>query len=221
MPRDKNSANIARPQRRACRFLLGLAALAVVAGFVTFFFVGRWLVAEDPVQKAQAIAVLSGGLPLRAMEAAKLYREGYAPKILLTHPAEPADALEALGLPYAAEDFYSMQILVRQGVPKEAIEVVDPPIRNTADEISAISNSLPTAAGTTVIIVTSKVHTRRVRILCHRLAQSRMHGLVHATSDDPFSPGRWWATTSDALDVVREVLGILNAWAGLPVHPSK
>ena len=27
-------------------------------------------------------------------------------------------------------------------------------------------------------------------------------------------------TTSDALDVVREFLGILNAWAGMPLRPA-
>jgi hypothetical protein len=31
----------------------------------------------------------------------------------------------------------------------------------------------------------------------------------------------WWRNTGDALDVVREVLGLLNVWAGLPLQPAK
>src|SRR5258706_328957 len=38
---------------------------------------------------------------------------------------------------------------------------------------------------------------------------------------DPFAPDHWWRATGDALDVVREVLGLMNAWAGLPLQPSR
>jgi len=43
--------------------------------------VGRWLVVEDPLDKAQAIVVLSGRIPMRAKEAARLYKAAYAPQI--------------------------------------------------------------------------------------------------------------------------------------------
>jgi hypothetical protein len=45
--------------------------------------------------------------------------------------------------------------------------------------------------------------------------------IVRAAAEDPFDPRHWWRTTSDAFDVVREVLGLMNAWAGLPLHPAK
>jgi hypothetical protein len=59
-----------------------------------------------------------------------------------------------------------------------------------------------------------------VRMLWHRLVAGHGQAIVRAASDDPFEPGRWWRTTGDALDVVRELLGILNAWAGMPLHPG-
>jgi len=221
MAQDKDLERGVRPRRRARYVLLGLAGAVLVAALLAALFVGRWLVVEDPLQKAQAIAVLTGGMPVRALEAAQLYRAGYAPRILLTHPAEPGASMAALGIAYPGEDAYNAEILVRQGVPKEAIQVLDPPIRDTADEIAAISRFLPAESAPTVIIVTSKAHTRRVRLLWRRLPQTRMRALVHAASDDPFNPRRWWASTGDALDVVREVLGILNVWAGLPLHPAR
>ena len=109
---------------------------------------------------------------------------------------------------------------MREGVPESDIRLLEPPIINTADELAAISEALDAEKGTTVIIVTSKVHTRRVRILWNRLAAGRGRAIIRAASDDPFEPGKWWRTTGDALDVVRESLGILNAWAGMPLRPA-
>jgi uncharacterized SAM-binding protein YcdF (DUF218 family) len=182
--------------------------------------VGRWLVVEDPLEKAQAIVVLSGRMPLRALEAAKLYRQGYAPKVWVTHSSEPGATLEAMQIAYVGEDFYNLRVLMYEGVPADTIRVLPPPILNTADEIAAVSAALEEEKGGTVIIVTSKVHTRRVRILWHRLAAGRGQVIVRGASDDPFQPRRWWRTTGDALDVVRELLGILNAWAGMPLRPA-
>jgi uncharacterized SAM-binding protein YcdF (DUF218 family) len=221
MTRDNHSSSVLPAPRRVRPIPLLLGAGVLLAGLVVFLFVGDWLVAEDPLQKADAIAVLSGRLPLRATEAAKVYRDGYAPKIWLTHPSEPEEELNAIGVTYKSEDVYNAEILTRLGVPKDAILVIEPSIRNTADEIRAISGEVTREHAGTVIIVTSKVHTRRTRMLWNRLANGKTRVLVRGSSDDPFRPSRWWATTQDALDVVREVLGILNVWAGLPLRPSK
>jgi uncharacterized SAM-binding protein YcdF (DUF218 family) len=193
----------------------------LILGMVMFFGVGRWLVVEDSLGKARAIAVLSGSMPLRAMEAAKLYREGYAPEIWLTHSAEPAATLGEMRIPFAAEDYYSARVLIHEGVPAGAIRVLDPPIVNTADELNAIAAALAKEKDGTAIIVTTKAHTRRVRMLWQRLGSERGAAIVRAAAEDPFDPRHWWRTTSDALDVVREVLGLMNAWAGLPLHPAK
>jgi uncharacterized SAM-binding protein YcdF (DUF218 family) len=211
------------PSRRRSRARFALCAIGgagLVLALVTFFGVGRWLVVEDPLLRARAIVVLSGAMPLRAIEAAKLYRQGYAPEIWLTHSTEPGETLEEMGIPFAGEDHYDTRILIHEGVPAEAIHVLEPPIVNTADEISVIGAALPRGKGQAVILVTTKAHTRRVRLLWRRLAPGQGRAIVRAAVGDSFDPRHWWRTTSDALDVVREVLGLLNAWAGLPLHPA-
>jgi len=220
MAAERNSETHPQRRRRVPRVVLGLAGILLLGGVVTLLGVGRWLVAEDPLEKAQAIVVLSGRMPLRALEAAKLYREGYAPKVWVTHSSEPGATLEAMQIAYVGEDFYNLRVLMHGGVPADTIRVLDPPVLNTADEIRAVSAALEKEKGGTVIIVTSKVHTRRVRMLWHRLVAGHGQAIVRAASDDPFEPGRWWRTTGDALDVVRELLGILNAWAGMPLRPA-
>jgi len=194
-------------------------ALLSVSLFV-FFHVGRWLIAEDPLQKAAAIAVLSGRMPNRALEAAKVYKQGYAPQVWLTHSTEPGATLAKLGVPYQGEDVYDKLILIHQGVPESAIHVLEPPIVNTADEMAVISQALSRENPHRVILVTSKVHTRRTRTLWRQLTAVNGEAIVHGDSNDSFDADHWWRTTSDALDVVREVLGLLNAWAGLPLRPA-
>jgi uncharacterized SAM-binding protein YcdF (DUF218 family) len=218
---DGSSSDVAiLPRERGRRGLLAVCLGASLIAVVCFFGVGRWLVVEDPLVKARAIAVLSGNMPVRAMEAAKLYREGYAPEIWLTHSAEPGETLAEMGIPYAGEDYYNMQVLIHGGVPQGAIRVLEPPIVNTGDEMNVIATALAGESERSVIIVTTKAHTRRVRLLWRRVAAGRGMAIVRAASDDPYNPGRWWRNTGDALDVVREVLGLANTWAGQPLRPA-
>ena len=191
------------------------------AGLFIFFNIGRWLVAEDPLEKASAIAVLSGKMPSRALEAARIYREGYASEVWLTHQTEPGASLEALSVPFMGEESYDRLILIRKGVPESAIRVLDPPIVNTADEMLAIGQALSTEKQRKVIIVTSKVHTRRVKALWKNISSAQGEAIVRGVSDDGFDPAHWWGNTGDALDVVREALGLLNVWAGFPVQPAR
>jgi uncharacterized SAM-binding protein YcdF (DUF218 family) len=200
--------------------ILALFGALFITAMVIFFGIGRWLTIEDPLEKAQAIVVLSGQMPIRATEAARLYRAGYAPEIWLTRTVEPAASLKAIHIAYIGEDFYNTRILMHDGVPENAIRVLEEPINNTADEVRAVGAELGRRGGSRVILVTTKAHTRRVRALWDRLVDARMHVVVRVSPDDPFQPGRWWRTTGDALDVVRESLGLLNVWAGLPLPPS-
>jgi uncharacterized SAM-binding protein YcdF (DUF218 family) len=197
-------------------FLLFFACFAAYA----FLDVGKWLVVQDPLQNAQAIVVLSGGLPVRALEAAQIYHQGYAQEIWLTVPVEPRASLAAMGIPYEGEETYSRRILEHEGVPPGSIRALSPPILNTADEIRAVDSELQSAGGKTVIIVTSKAHTRRVHALWKKLVKGRYQAIIRPAAGDSFDAAHWWRNTHDALDVVREVLGLLNVWAGLPLRPA-
>jgi hypothetical protein len=248
MPNSDNSVGLSRSRLRR-RILAAAAGVCLILAIVIFFGVGPWLVVEDPPVKSRAIVILSGAMPLRAIEAAKLYRQGYAPEIWLTHSAEPGETLEEMHIPFYGEDHYNQLVLIHDGVPPEAIHILEPPIVNTADEIIVTAAALAqenarenpsanadgsksgvasenTKAATsrnnaTVILVTTKAHTRRVHLLWRRLAPGQFRVIVRAAAADPFDPRHWWRTTGDALDVVRELLGLLNAYAGLPLRPAR
>jgi len=209
------------PRNRRKIILAAIVCLFLTLLLVAFFGVGRWLVVEDPTAKARAIAVLSGRMPVRALEAAKLYRQGYAPEVWLTRTSEPGESLKAMGILFEGEEVYSARILIHEGVPAGAIHVLEPPIVNTADEVRVISKALDGQKDRSVILVTSKPHTRRVRLLWRKLAPGDCRAIVRAASEDLFDARHWWRSTGDALDVVREVLGIVNAWAGLPLTRTR
>lgn len=181
---------------------------------------GRWLVVNAPLEKADAILVLSGGLPERALEAARIYKQGFAPQVWLTHSTEPGATLEKYAVGYTGEDVYDKRLLMHEGVPESAIRVLEPPVVNTADEVRVAGSELRKQPLRKIIIVTSKVHTRRARTIWRRIAGGDGTAIVRAASDDQFDAGRWWQTTTGALDVLREVLGLLNAWAGFPLQPA-
>ena len=159
----------ATPQVRRWIIFAALCSLIALA-LVAFFGVGRWLVVEDPIAKARAIVVLSGRMPVRALEAARLHAQGYAPEVWLTHSPEPGESLKAMGIPYEGEEVYSARVLIHEGVPAGAIHVLEPPIVNTADEVRVISGALGREKDRSVILVTGKPHTRRARLLWRKLA---------------------------------------------------
>jgi hypothetical protein len=74
-------------QSQGLFWILGvLRLLGLTTGLVILLGGGKWLVREDPLEQATAIAVLSGNTPVLALEAARLYHNGYAEEIWLTNP---------------------------------------------------------------------------------------------------------------------------------------
>lgn len=199
----------------------GIAVLLAGAAAALFFTVGRWLVVEDPLVHADVIVVLSGRLPERALEAARVYQGGYADQVWISPPVSPVEELKDMKIAYLGEDFYNEKVLMAQGVPPDSIRILDRPDANTEAEVRQIAENLRALNLHSVIIVTSKPHTRRVRTIWRKLVGSDLRMMVHYAHDDPYDGAHWWRHTQDGLDVVRETLGLLNAWAGFPLRPSQ
>jgi uncharacterized SAM-binding protein YcdF (DUF218 family) len=207
-----------RKQNRRLFLVLFLLAL-LICGVIVFRGLGRWLVREDPLAHADVIAVLSGGLPYRAEGAAKYFEFGYASEVWITRPEGPSEQLKQLGVSFTGEEEYSQQVLIQLHVPENEIRILPNTIINTEQEVEEIVRALHETNETSVIIVTSPQHTRRVKALWDKLADKNLTAIVRAAPDDPFDAEHWWRNTRDALFVVREVLGLMNVWAGLPVRP--
>ena len=176
---------------------------------------------QDPLAHADAIVVLSGHLPERALEAARLYHAGYAEQVWVSQPDSPAEELKTMNIFYLGEDFYNEKVLLAQGVPAGFHSCSGVTRSRIQKKKSAkfprhfIKNNFHH-----VILVTSKPHTRRVRTIWRKLVGSDPSVIVRFATDDPYDGAHWWRHTHDALDIVREILGLFNAWAGFPVAPE-
>src|SRR5579863_4008693 len=112
--------------RIRCPLILLLLMLVPVGlGYWAFRKVGGWLVVADPLERSRAIVVLSGLPPCRAMGAADLYHEGWAPEVWLTTSDGRGieSAFARLGVPHPSETDYNRQVLAKLGVPAQAIHV--------------------------------------------------------------------------------------------------
>ena len=212
--------NGTKPKRLWLRWTIALVLLLLLAGAAawTFLRVGRWLVVEDPLEPARAIVVLSGRMPERAIEAAAIYSQGYAPEVWVERPVGPGPELARMGIDYVGEEFYNQKVLIQLGVPATAIRVLDRPVLNTQDEVEQMARVLQQQDAGRVIVVTSKPHTRRVRAIWRRLVGGYPQLIVRYAREDPYDGAHWWRHTQDGLDVLREVLGLANTWAGFPLQ---
>jgi len=218
---DSSSPQRHAAQHRRLAIIAAAVLLLTLVAIAAFRGLGRWLIVQDPLDHSDAIVVLSGGMPYRAIEAAKIYNEGMAPQVWLTHPANPSGALNQMGIPFESEESYSRAVLLHEGVPQSAIQVLPAEIVNTEDEERVIIAEMQSARAHRVIVVTSPPHTRRVRALWRRLAPPGLTLIVRPAMQDEFDANHWWGTTRDSLAVVREVSGLLNTWAGLPLRPAQ
>src|SRR5260370_5589176 len=106
----------------------------------------------------------------------------------LTHSTEPGETLEGMGIPFSGEDHYNRLILIHEGVPSEAIHVLEPRIVNTADEIKVVPAALGRESNRTTSFVTTNAHTRRARLLWRTLVPGQGRAIVRAASGDSFGP---------------------------------
>ncbi len=210
-----------RPLWRRWAIPGGIFLALLIAAATVFFGIGRWLVVEDPLVHADVIVILSGRLPERAVEAARVFKAGYSGEVWISPPISPVDDLKAMKISYLGEDFYNERVLMAKGVPPDDIRILDHPDANTEAEVRQIAQDLHEENFHSVIIVTSKPHTRRVRTIWRKLVGSDPKMMVRYAQDDPYDGAHWWRHTQDGLDVVRETLGLLNAWAGFPLRPTE
>ena len=157
--------------------------------------IGRQLIREDVLAPADAIVVLSGGVPAREMEAADLFREGMAPILLIPHDPESAGRrqLRERGVMMESELELRLRILQSLGVPRAAIVVLDPEIPSTDVEAKLVVDHAVSRGLKSLIVVTTAMHTGRAGFVYERLVRkSGIRVAVRRARTDPNTPESWW-----------------------------
>ena len=189
-----------RPRPAVRRTILALLLFAVLAAGWFLYYGGRYLQHEDPLQKADAIFVLAGTRAQRPLEAIDLYKEGYAPIVILS-PGIEEDAevlLRKRGVRFPRQDELQREVLVQSGIPPAAVLPTSGFVDNTAQEANLLRAIVQARGWRRVIIVTSKYHTRRAAFAFRRgLEGTGAQVIMRATRYDSSDPARWWRRRSD------------------------
>jgi uncharacterized SAM-binding protein YcdF (DUF218 family) len=184
---------------------------------VTLPRLGPWLVIQDPLVKSDAIIVLGGTMYERQLEAVDLYRDAWAPRIYLFRELIDWGELELIerGVPYTKVVDVQIDAMVRLGVPRGAIEILDR-AESTAAEADYVRQLVLARKLSRVIVVSSKQHTRRVRLVMRRrLADTGTDVIVRPSRYDRSNVERWWSERATLRFTLFETQRLLGYWLGL------
>jgi uncharacterized SAM-binding protein YcdF (DUF218 family) len=168
---------------------------------------GNHLIYEDSLKHVDAIFVLSGQGFERGNEAAKVYKEGYADKIVCTGGNKSSEFL-AMNL-----DLYESAItqtdLRRCGVDSAAIDTLNRG-KSTDDESNVILNYCKQHNIHSCIIVSSRFHTRRVEYTFKKNFESNgITILIHGAPAAAFHESTWWENEYGAIAVDNEYIKLM------------
>ena len=179
---------------------------------------GRFLTKEDPLEKSDAIAVLSGTRLDRPLEAVDLYQAGYAPAIVLTYeiPERALGAAATRGVTLPAEVDEARDVMIKLGVPASAIIQPARIHDNTAQEAQTLHQLAHQHGWRRIIVVTSPYHLRRAAFAIRReLNGTNVEVEMRGTRYEPAHPERWWAYRDDLRWVLDEGAKLIAYELGL------
>lgn len=186
--------------------LLGLCAILFLFRVPLLEAAGRFLIVDDPPAKADAIVVLSGSFPDRIMEGVALYKDGFAPRLVLCRePPNPAlDRLEEIGVHVRRGSELNRDVAERLGVPASAIEIVERAAPSTFSEARQVLRHARDHGYDSILLVTSKYHTKRAAWIYRYLAGDAIRIIARPAREDSFDPDRWWHSRTSTRRVLVE-----------------
>lgn len=185
-------------------FVIVLCAVLYFARGPILRFAGETWVVEDPLDRADAIIVLSDDnfYADRATHAADLYRHGMAPIVV---------ASGRRLRPYAGIAELMEHDLIERGVPKDKIVRISHNAENTREEAQALAQQALERKWRSVIVVTSNYHTRRARYIFLHVFPAQTQVRVSGAQDGDFDPQHWWQARKSLKEFTRELAGMAVA----------
>ena len=188
----------------------GVVIAGAILLWVSAWAAARALIVRARLAQADAIVVLAGANSYteRAQQAARLFRAGAAPLILLTDDRQQAGwSQREERNPYFVEG--AVRELERLGVPPAAIRILPDRVASTHDEAIALGLDSSEHHVHRLLIVTSAYHSRRALWIFRRVLSANQVEV----GIDPAEPGQqtprpgvWMFTLRGWRDVAEEYL---------------
>ena len=161
-------------------------AVAAVFAVAVFFGLGFYLSPQSHLAKSDVIVAISGGeTKSRTLEAVKLYKDGWAPKLVFSGAAlDPNSVSNAKAMQMIAEE---------EGVPVRDI-LLEENSANTGQNAAGVAKIVNDKQWKQIILVTSPYHQRRAGILFGRAMGPEVDIINHSTTDEAWRRSHWWAS---------------------------
>ena len=174
----------------------------------------RWfatdLIVEDSLQNAGALFVLSGGGYDRGNEAAHIMKLGFANKVVCTG-GNPFVELKVFNIDTLESDMTAAN-LKRLGIPDSLITEIRQGT-STKEESILIINYCKLHKVRTAIVLSSKLHTRRINEVFRPVMQKAgIRLIVRGAPNSRFDEMLWWQSEDGLIAVNNEWLKRMYYW---------
>ena len=184
-------------------FLIGIGVIAAIFREPVLLSISRNLVYEDPLEKLEAIVVLSGSSSGNRIEAAaKLYHAGFAKKLIFS-------GFEIY--PRASTGVLMKNYAIKLGVPEANIYTEDAKTEaSTRGESHANLSILKKHQINKFILLTSAYHTRRSKLIYEReitnLKIKNLELIMYAAFDPDVPVKNWWKLRTGKKGILLEYI---------------
>jgi len=193
---------------------LALMAFVFLISGSLFRIMGGMIVVSNRPSPSDAAVVLNSGLEYypRLIQAADLYRQGLAAHVVINgnRKTDSLRDLERRGFKRCCPwDSDAVGILTMLGVPEaKIIRISNEDAYDTVSEAEVVGPELINRKWATVIITTSKFHSRRAKFIWQKMYASRFKIFMVSAKTDPYDPNNWWKDGRQ----IRWVLTEYGAW---------
>jgi hypothetical protein len=211
-----------RLRRRPLRIVAAIAVLGVVlaallAGRHAILRAAGWtLVADDPIQPADAIvlAIDSGGAGV--LEAADLVRNGISRRVALFGDSADQIAREFARRGIQNESKAAREIRQLRAMGVEQVEQIAD-VAGTEDEGAVLPAWCDEQRLRSIVVVASADHSRRLRRVLHRALKGRQTMvMVRRARHSDFNPEQWWRKRSG---IRTEIIELEKLFLDVMRHP--
>jgi uncharacterized SAM-binding protein YcdF (DUF218 family) len=205
-------------QSRRSKLILLIIAAIIVSQLIAqhqriLAAFGDYLIYQQEPQIVDVIVIASNweDTVLRARGAADLYAKGLAKKIFIPRMdrMRGAEEIKQLGINVPENRDVVTNILVGLGVPADAIETSTEEVFDTWDEAAKTKNFIEQKKYSSVLLVTSKYHSRRAYLIFKNALKGKAKVISVPSSHDVVYPESWWKHREDAKAVSMEYLKLL------------
>jgi len=190
--------------------ILSLAVIQLIASHQSILkALGEYLIFQQPApQQADVIVIIANweDTIIRVRTGADFYKAGVAKAIFVPRMEQMAGLEEIKKLEINIPENRDLVITILQGlgVPLYAIETSAQEVTNTWDEAQEVNNLVEQKGYKSVLLVTSKYHSRRAYLIFKDALKGKATVFSAPSSYDSSDPESWWKREEDAKKVIME-----------------